>query len=45
MSTSIIQFEQYSFNENIAKFIKKLLSKYQFAESTIGMNKEVKLYF
>ncbi|KAK9236843.1 hypothetical protein V1525DRAFT_389108 [Lipomyces kononenkoae] len=36
-------FEQYGFDEDTAKLIEKLSSKYQFAESTTGANDEVKL--
>lgn len=35
--------EQYGFPEDTAKLIKKLSSKYQFAESTTGANEEAKL--
>lgn len=42
-STSTTPFEQYGFDEDTAKLIEKLSSKYQFAESTTGVNEEMKL--
>jgi hypothetical protein len=42
-STSTTLFERYGFDEDTAKLIEKLWSKYQFAESTTGANEEVKL--
>lgn len=42
-STSTTPFERYGFDQDTAKLIDKLLSKYQFAESTRGANEEVKL--
>lgn len=42
-STSTTPFEQYGFGEDTAKLIKKLSSKYQFAESNTGANEELKL--
>lgn len=42
-STSTTPFERNGFDEDTAKLIEKLSSKYQFAESTIGVNEEVKL--
>lgn len=42
-STSTTPFEQYGFDEDTAKLIQKLSSKYQFAESTTGANEEAKL--
>ncbi|TKA67243.1 hypothetical protein B0A49_12378 [Cryomyces minteri] len=42
-STSTTPFEQYGFDEDTAKLIEKLSSKYQFAESTAGANEEAKL--
>lgn len=42
-STSTTPFGQYGFDEDTAKLIQKLSSKYQFAESMTGANEEVKL--
>ncbi|RMZ90315.1 hypothetical protein DV736_g2464, partial [Chaetothyriales sp. CBS 134916] len=42
-STSTTPLEQYGFDEDTAKLIKKLSTKYQFAESNTGANEEVKL--
>jgi len=42
-STSTTPFEQYGFDEDTAKLIEKLSSKYQFAESNAGANEEAKL--
>jgi hypothetical protein len=42
-STSTTPFEQYGFDEDTAKLIAKLSSKYQFTENTSGVNEEVKL--
>ena len=42
-SSSTTPFEQYGFDEDTARLIEKLSSKYQFAESTTGVNEEVKL--
>jgi hypothetical protein len=42
-STFITSFEQYDFDEDIAKLIKKLSSKYQFAVNITDANEEVKL--
>jgi hypothetical protein len=42
-STSTTDVEQYGFDEETAKLIKKLSSKYQFAETNTGANEEVKL--
>ncbi|KAK4985320.1 hypothetical protein LTR50_006040 [Elasticomyces elasticus] len=42
-STSTTPFELYGFDEDTAKLIEKLSSNYQFAESTQGVNEEVKL--
>ena len=36
-------FEQYGFDNDTAKLIEKLSSKYQFAESTTGVNEEAKI--
>lgn len=43
MSTSTTPFEQYGFDKDTAQLIKKLSSKYQFAESNAGANEEAKL--
>ncbi|KAM3079594.1 hypothetical protein ACMFMG_006009 [Clarireedia jacksonii] len=43
MSNSTPEVEQYGFDVETAKLIKKLSSKYQFAESNTGANEEVKL--
>ena len=42
-STSTTPFERYGFDEDTAKLIEKLLSKYRFAESITGVNEEAKL--
>ncbi|EXJ79584.1 hypothetical protein A1O3_07863 [Capronia epimyces CBS 606.96] len=42
-STSTTPFEQYGFDDDTANLIKKLSSKYQFAESNTGANEEIKL--
>lgn len=42
-STSTTPFERYGFDEDTAKLIEKLSSKYQFAESNTGANEELKL--
>ena len=42
-STSTTPVERYGFNEETAKLIEKLSSKYQFTESTAGANEELKL--
>lgn len=42
-TSSTTPFEQYGFDEDTAKPIEKLSSKYQFAESISGANEEVKL--
>jgi hypothetical protein len=42
-STSTTPYNQYGFDEDTAKLIKKLSSTYQFAESNTGANEEAKL--
>ena len=42
-SNSHTPFERYGFDENTAKLIEKLSSKYQFAENITGANEELKL--
>lgn len=43
ISTSTTPFEQYGFDEDTAKVIRKLSTRYQFAENTTGANEELKL--
>ena len=42
-STSTTPVERYGFDEETAKLIEKLSTKYQFTESTTGANEELKL--